>query len=226
MKIALTSLFLLCLQALVSYANAENPILDQYFDKTLPSFTFKTLPTDARYSDPAYVPTNLKSLDDAQKLLTLLKYNRKAHAECYQRAHLWALEMKQMAKINSQKIFLFFTDKYRRATGFDWWFHVAPFVLVEGKEMVLDPYFFDKPIDVQTWSNYFMLSHPKCMTATSYQDYEQHQSNEDCVFRKMPMFYYEPNHIEARDNENKLISDWIDYQVIASYETLLPWWKR
>lgn len=207
-------------------AVAENPIVDQYYDKTLPSYSLKTLPTEIRYTDSEFIPTNLSSVADAQKLLVKLKYLKKAHSECYQRAHLWSLEMRQMANIKSQKVFLFFTDKYRRNTGFDWWFHVAPFVLVNGKEMVMDPYFFKEPIDMQNWTNYFMPSHPKCATVATYQEYEKRSNSEDCILRKLPQFYYQPLDIENRDAGGLPITDWIDYQVIASYETLLPWWKR
>ncbi len=207
-------------------AFAENPIVDRYYDRSLPTYLFQTLTTDSRYTDPAFIPTNLSSIEDAQKLMVELKYYRKSYAECYQRAHLWSLEMRQMAKVNSQKVFLFFTDKYIRENSFKWWFHVAPFVLVNGKEMVLDPYFFDQPVDLQTWSDHFMPKHPKCRLADSYQDYEDHNQDEDCIYRKMPMYYYAPNDIEMRDKKNEVVSDWIDYSVIAAYKSLLPWWRR
>lgn len=221
-----TQSILLATVAISSAAFADQPILDRYFDETLPSYQFKTLQTNQRYTDPDFIPTNLSSMNDAQKLLDQLKYRKNAHAECYQRAHLWALQMRQMAQIRSQKVFLFFSDRYRRNTGFDWWFHVAPFVLVNGKEMVLDPYFFKYPVDLKTWSDHFLKEHKECVTVSTFSEYENRTKEEDCFFRKVPQFYYQPLDLENRDAGGAPINEWIDEQVISSYESLLPWWKR
>jgi hypothetical protein len=207
-------------------ARAENPILERYRDPRLPEFSFPTLPTDQRYDDPAFIPTNLSSLEHAQSLMDELKFYRKSYAECFQRAHLWAFELRQMMNIQSQKVFLFFTDRYTRRTGFDWWFHVAPFVLVNGTEMVLDPYFFSKPVDLQTWTNYFMKSNTSCWIAGTYQDYEAHQQDQDCILRKVPMYYFTPSSVEDRDKKNLVISDWIESQVYLAHKSLRAWWRQ
>lgn len=206
-------------------AFAENPIILRYRDPKLPDFQFPTLPTDTRYTDPAFVPTNLASMDDAKKLMEELRFNSKSRAECFQRAHLWALEMRQMMNAQTQKVFLFFSDRYTRRTGFDWWFHVAPFILVNGVEMVLDPFFFDRPVDMRTWTDRFMDGDPECLVVQSYQEYEAQNKKVDCILRKIPMYYYGPLSVEARDKENKLISDWMDDEVIGAHRSLVPWWK-
>lgn len=206
-------------------ALAENPIILRYRDPKLPDFHFTTLPTDARYTDPAFVPTNLTSIEDAKKLMDELRFHSKSRAECFQRAHLWAIEMRQMMNAQTQKVFLFFSDKYTRRTGFDWWFHVAPFILVNGVEMVLDPFFFDRPVDMKTWTDRFMQDDPECLVVNSYQDYETQNTKVDCILRKMPMYYYSPLIVEARDKENKVISDWMDDEVIGAHQSLVPWWK-
>lgn len=204
----------------------HSAILDRYYDDTLPSFSFETLPTSARYVDMNYVPTNLTSSRDAQKLMDELKMNTKSKAECYQKAHLWVIEMLQMAKIHSEKVFLFFTEKYIREYRFHWWFHVAPFVLVNDQELVLDPSFFDRPADMRTWTNFFMPTHPQCKVVDSYQDYEKQSWEEYCLLRKMPMYYYEPRDVETRDKNGSVRRGWFDWEVSAAYGTLLPWWKR
>jgi hypothetical protein len=206
-------------------AFAENPIIIRYRDPKLPSFIFNTLPSDARYTDPAFVPTNLTSIDDAKKLMEELRFNSRSKAECFQRAHLWALEMRQMMNAQTQKVFLFFSDKYTRRTGFDWWFHVAPFILVNGVEMVLDPFFFDHPVDMKTWTDRFMDGDPECLVANTYQEYENQNTKVDCILRKVPMYYYAPSSVEARDKSNQVISDWIDDEVIGAHRSLVPWWK-
>ena len=204
----------------------NNPVLDQFYDRSLPSFSVSTLPTSSRYSDANYIPTNFQSVNDVQKLMDQLKINEKSKSECYQRAHLWAIEMVQMANIQSEKVFLFFSEKYMREYNFHWWFHVAPLVLINNQERVVDPSFFDQPADMQTWVNFFMHSHPTCKTVSNYSDYDNHQEEEYCFLRKLPMYYFEPTEVEARDEKGEVISDWIEGQVSQAYGTLLPWWKR
>src|SRR5690348_16271157 len=91
---------------LTTFAYADQSILDRYYDSTLPSFSVTEQPTDIRYTDENYVPTNFTSTDDVQRLMDQLKINEKSKAECYQRAHLWSIEMLQMAKVKSGKVFL------------------------------------------------------------------------------------------------------------------------
>ena len=217
---------LILILSLTTNARADDSIIERYRDPKLPEFHFPTLPTDQRYDDPTFIPTNLSSSDHAQRLMDELKFYRKSYAECFQRAHLWSFELRQMMNIQSQKVFLFFTDRYTRRTGFDWWFHVAPFVLVNGTEMVLDPYFFSKPVDMQTWTDYFMKNDTSCLVAKSYQDYEAHQQDQDCILRKVPMYYFTPSSVEERDKNNLVVSDWIESQVYLAHKSLRAWWRR
>lgn len=205
-----------------------DPVLEAYHDDTLPSFSPATIPTDIRYTDKSYAPTNFKNLSDVQKLMSQLKDNLKSRSECYQRAHLWSIEMYQMAQVKSQKVFLFFSEKYMREYRFHWWFHVAPFVLVNSQERVVDPRFFSAPMDTYSWSSNFLKNHPVCKVISHYRDYENHQQDEYCFFRKLPMYYFEPTEIENRDVSNVVISQWIDSQVSSAYHALdtAPWWKR
>lgn len=207
-------------------ANAENPIIDRYREASLPIFDFKLENSDIRYDDPDYIPSNFGSLEQVQKLMSELNFNRRSRSQCYQRAHLWSIEMMQMANAKTQKVFLFFTDRYIREYQFGWWFHVAPLVLVNNEEWVVDPYFFDHPVDLQTWTNYFMPSHPVCKTAKSYSDYENGTNIEYCFLRKLPMYYYTPSKIETRDHQNQIINDWLDDEVVGAYQSLRrSWWK-
>jgi hypothetical protein len=218
--------FLLLNILFLSSANAENPIIDRYRSPSLPTFDFKLENSDIRYDDPEHIPSNFSSIEQVQKLMTELRYNRRSRSQCYQRAHLWSIEMRQMANAKTQKVFLFFTDRYIREFQFGWWFHVAPLVLIQNQEWVVDPYFFDRPVDLQTWTNYFMPSHPVCKVAQHYSDYENGTNSEYCFLRKLPMYYYSPVKIEERDKQNKQIDDWIDDEVIGAYQSLRrPWWK-
>ncbi len=206
----------------------NDPVLNPYYDSSLPKLSPKTLPTDIRYTDNSFIPTNLQSLDDAQALMDQLKYNRKSIAECYQRAHFWSAEMLQMANIQSGKMFVFFSVKYMREYRFNWWFHVAPFVLVNNEEQVLDSWFLDHPVDVQTWTNLFLDPHPICKVVSNYKDYENHQQDEYCFLRKLPMYYFEPTEVENRDANNVVVNTWLEDQVASAYNSLrtAPWILR
>ena len=218
---------ILLLQLFLSIESfAENPIVNRYRDNSLPSFDFKLSESSNRYDDIDFVPSSFNSIEEVQKLMNELKYNTRVRSQCYQRAHLWSLEMRQMTNAKTGKVFLFFTDRYIREHNFGWWFHVAPLVLINDAEWVVDPYFFDHPVDLQTWTNHFMPSHPVCKIAKSYVDYENGINEEYCFLRKLPMYYYTPSTIEERDKRNVLISDWLDDDVIGAYQSIRrPWWK-
>ena len=190
------------------------------YDDSLPSITIQDQPTSIRYTDINYIPSNLKSLWDAQRVMNELRDNTRSHSECFQRAHLWNIEMNQMAKIRSEKIFLFFTDKYQREYAFSWWFHVATLVLINDEEFVIDPRFFSSPVNTQEWSNFFMPSHPICKTVTNYQDYDNNQEAEYCYFRKVPMYYFEPRDVEARDENGTVVDHWIDWETASAEDAL------
>jgi len=198
------------------------------YDDSLPDITVREQPTAIRYTDPTFIPTNLSDIRDAQRVMSELKDNSRSRSECFQRAHLWAMEMNQMAKIRSEKIFLFFTDRYQREYGFSWWFHVATLVLINNEEFVIDPRFFDHPVNTQEWSDFFMPSHPICKTVSTYQEYENNEEAEYCYFRKIPMYYFEPSDIEARDKSNVVVDHWIDWEISSAEDALrnAPWWKR
>jgi len=218
---------------ILSFAKSEivsdqPTVLDSYRDDTLPSFSMHLKSSSARYTDANYSPSDLASTDDAQKLMDELKINEKSNSQCYQRAHLWSIEMLQMANVRSEKVFLFFSERYMREYRFHWWFHVAPFVLINNQESVIDPSFLDHPADMQTWVNFFMFTHPTCKVVASYQEYEALNDQEYCLLRKLPMFYFEPTQVEARDKNNEVITQWIEDQVISAYASLrtAPWIKR
>ncbi len=98
----------------------------------------------------------------------------RSESQCFHRAAIWSYDFHRNQKIESMKVFVFYTYAFRaayfKATGypFDWWFHVAPYVVAKsvtpGKidEWVMDKTYLEKPTDIGTWSNLFATLHLRC----------------------------------------------------------------
>lgn len=164
-----------------------------------------------------YQASNLSSMGDANYYFSILKA-LSHRSQCYQRAHYWARQMYFAGNVNSMKVFLFFTRKFVREHRFKWWFHVAPFVYVQGQEVVLDPEFVDDPKSMQAWTDFFMMdrkfvkpplySNPVCPEVASFPDYENNQESQLCYVLKLPMYYYQPLDAERLALEGKRVEYW------------------
>jgi hypothetical protein len=123
---------------------------------------------------------------------------------------MWAFDMWSKMGINSQKIFMFYTDRYQAIDEFDWWFHVAPVVTADGVDYVLDGTFMKKPVTVKEWTDYFMqTSKITCPAITKYQDFEDHQWTKLCYTMKAPMYYFRPLDLEMRDKKGVMKDHWV-----------------
>lgn len=165
---------------------------------------------ERRLSD--YVPSTLRSNEKAQELFdSVFQYKEEdgydLNDNCFNRAHYWARTMFIQDKVKSQKVFIFFTEKYRRDNNYKWWYHVAPFVLVGSskKEVVLDMSFEAEPITMKEWEKDF-ASHAKksCYNGKSLSDYYAKTNTEDCVLVRASMYHYTPTDLE----DNGSITDW------------------
>jgi hypothetical protein len=160
-------------------------------------------------SDPpmlGYEPTQLATMAETATLFDELEYVT-PKSQCYQRAMIWTYAMYNTHQIKSQKVFLFFTQRFIREYRYKWWFHVAPVVIAEGKEVVLDPTFTKSPLVLGDWTNEFMLNKAPCAVANSYTQYENNQSVEYCYTLMTPMYYYQPRDMEALDLRGEKITD-------------------
>ncbi len=57
---------------------------------------------------------------------------------CANRAHTWAYDMYRRHRINTGKIIIYFGSGLYAADDKQWWYHIAPYVIENGQEMVLD----------------------------------------------------------------------------------------
>jgi hypothetical protein len=158
-----------------------------------------------------FAPTDLQSLEVASNIFsTMLNDGDRRRSQCFKRAHMWAFDMWSKMNISSQKVFIFYTQRYIQLEEFEWWFHVAPMVVVKGEEYVLDGTFMKKPITVKEWQNYFIKSDKiTCPVATNYEEYSKNQWSRLCYLMKVPMYFFSPLDIENRDLNKMPRNHWV-----------------
>lgn len=91
---------------------------------------------------------------------------------CSNRALIWAYDMERQYRINTAKIFLFYTEKTGEASDKTWWYHVAPLVNENGTLWVVDggfPRFVRTPLLPNDWLKKFAGS-TKCKEIVGGED--------------------------------------------------------
>jgi hypothetical protein len=173
-----------------------------------------------------FQPTLLPSESFAQGIYSLMPTSSfKASSGCFQRAHHWAFQLSARNNIKSMKVFLFFTERYKREFDYEWMYHVAPLMPVQKadgstEELVFDPTFINtpswatgeeaknydnKPISISAWIKYFISPEVECPVIENYQDYFNYQERYYCYIMKTPMFTYIPANIET---ETEVRNSW------------------
>jgi hypothetical protein len=119
------------------------------------------------------------------------------------------------------KVFMFFTAKYIRDYHYRWWFHVSPFSYVEDKgivrESILDFRFMQGPVSPKEWSDQFIGPKSECPTVKKYSDYSDHQYEHYCYFMKVPMYFWQPRHLEALEAGASPPETFIREEVLSAY---------
>ena len=112
-------LLLLCLLSVSTLTFAQ--------DLKLPEYDFKLTDITTR----GFTPESFFSKIDRS-------FVKLGSSICSNRALIWANNFKTQDKIDSAKIFLFYTKKTGEVGLKTWWYHVAPVVNVKGKQVVMD----------------------------------------------------------------------------------------
>lgn len=193
--------------------------------------------------DDHYVPTVIRSVREVEQYFEELEKNAfSSRSQCYMRAHIWAYHMWHEHQVKSMKVFIFWSKSFRDSHRFKWWFHVAPFVYVNRvgswpKELVMDRAFMDGPLETNVWATSIMsttlnsdeMKTLRCSVISSYQDFANSgASSEPCFFRKVPMYYMQPENVENRDLKNEIQLDFrsIDLKISEKGRKFKwPWQK-
>lgn len=180
----------------------------------------RSVPDGDHFSTP-YEPTILSDIVTAQRIFDGMRPNYRDRAQCYNKAHVWVYEENKKWKLNSMKVFMFFTTKYIREYNYNWWFHVSPFVFVHdglgNQEKVLDYSYTNGPLNMKIWSDIFIHSHQECLVVNKYSDYNNHQNERHCFFMKMPMYYWQPWQIKDLEESGKEKHSFIQSEVQSAY---------
>lgn len=212
--------------ASASIINEKGPIA-----KNRPSLTAGSRD---KYISPTrnFTPTDLESLDQAQMLFNQLYPRTKWFTQCFNRAHIWNRQMQKDHGVSSEKIFIFYTKKYRREVNDKWWFHVAPQVSVNGARYVLDKEFVSRPLTSKEWENHFNQSRNRsngkeCVKIDRMSIYydQQNTQNEFCNILVSSMYYWEPNHLEALEKQDKERTDWVAWELRAAAKDVFWSWR-
>jgi len=167
-----------------------------------------------------YEPSVISS-EKATEIFDSMNRRVRRTSQCFNRALVWGYEAWKKHDLKSMKVFMFFTQKYIRDYHYHWWFHASPYTSVETlrgpEEQVLDRYFMPGPVSFKTWSDYFIKPKTPCPTVERYTDYSEHQQDQYCYFLKVPMFYWQPKDLEARDGGAPHADEFLQEEVNAAY---------
>jgi hypothetical protein len=163
-----------------------------------------------------YQPSLVASVQSAQAIYNLLPTSIfKGESGCYQRAHIWANQLNNQYGLKSMKVFLFFSERYRREFDYKWVYHVAPLIPVQAadgsiQEMVFDPTFTsapswardrsaydNKPVSIEQWARYFIFPNVQCKVVNSFKEYFENQDQYYCFVMKAPMYNYSPEDFDG-----------------------------
>ena len=116
---------------------------------------------------------------------------------------------------------MFFSSRYIREYRYRWWFHVAPMTQVHTphgvESRVMDPAFFDRPVNLKTWSDGFIKPKTPCKKVDRYSEYASVPHTEYCYFMVAPMFMWQPKDLEAVDQGTPVKERFEDFDIQTAY---------
>lgn len=197
----------------------------QFISKEIPEFAPLTLDAPATVRDPLhnFTVSELTSMSDANLYFSRMKTQTKWRSQCYNRAHVWSYELNTDYRINSGKMWIFFSAKYIKDYDYKWWFHVAPYVEVasEAEPVVLDREFSRRPQRLTEWKNVYMKNNARCLETQNYTTYEDNKWNEWCFLIKSSMYYWQPYNLENLDKERTVKRGFVISELKRAYSNAM-----
>lgn len=179
-----------------------------------------------------YSPSNVQSYERATEIFKSLNKKTKRWSQCFNRAHIWSKHMYDDYKVDSMKILIYYTKKYRKEVSKKWWFHIAPMINVQGEYYVMDREFTSKPVTNDEWEKIFTKKIKdktyRCKKIDNIKEYYESNNsvNEFCNIQYTSMYYWEPNDMSRLDKEASAKTQWIDWEIkVASREAFKKWKK-
>jgi len=161
--------------------------------------------------------TDLPSEEEASRIFRGMNRSYYSKTECTDRAQVWAYEEWKKNNLTSRKVFLFFTNTYIRRYRYHWWFHVSPYVHVQGVERVMDRRYTSGPRYMKTWTDIFIRSKRNCPVNT-YRYYRANKNGpEHCILVKADMYYRLPLHVRRLEDYGEVKTQFSRSEVNFSY---------
>lgn len=167
--------------------------------------------------------TDFNSESEVDSIHASLRANHmRRKSQCFNRAHVWSWELNQKRyqgqRIKTGKIWLFFTQKYINQYDYKWWFHIAPYVNLNGETRVLDKTFSPYgPEAQQQWTNNFMKNNERCLEVSSYSRYRNNQFERNCYIIKSSVHYWQPRQIEFAESKKIEQNSWQHWELKNAY---------
>ncbi len=175
-------------------------------------------------TDDSYPPTIIPDMNLARQYFQEARYKSK-ESQCFNRAHVWSYEWFTKHQLLSNKTWIFFTRKYIRKFAFEWWFHVAPSVVVVENERpmhkVMDIKYGRQPLDLKRWTDIFMRNDAVCPMVKTYSDYANYPETGWCYTMRTSMFYYQPFDVEVLETWGTTKANWYEPEIKQAFKDAL-----
>lgn len=177
-----------------------------------------------------YKASNVESYEVAQKIFSSLNNSTKMFSQCFNRAHVWAKQMYDNFQVDSMKILIYYTKRYRREVSKKWWFHIAPMIDVNGQYYVMDREFTRKPVTDASWESIFTSkmgnTDYRCKKIDNIKEFydEENTNTEFCNIQHTSMYYWEPNDMSRLDKTGAQKTNWVNWELrVAAKEAFKKW---
>lgn len=174
--------------------------------------------------------TDFDDENTVRRLFNTMRTDTRTKSQCFNRAHVWSWELHARRykgqRIQTGKIWLFFSKKYIRQYNYKWWFHIAPYLNVKGEMRVIDRSFSYKPLAKKSWTDMFMQNRADCPNITKYSDYRDYPYDYYCYTMKSSVFYWQPWQLENVETKGEGKENWVPYELKKAYRNAIGFFSR